>query len=87
MGIKTKLAKKADASFVDNWRSAWKWFSVQFSVVMGAVVMFAATEPDMVLQFVSMFPKEVSVPLGFLVSTVIPIYLRLRPQGEISNGE
>ena len=82
MTIKQKLVQKADSSFVDDWRNAHKWLSVQFSLVIGVVIAYATANPEQVLNFVGSLPEQYRVPLGFVLTTIIPIYLRLKSQGE-----
>lgn len=87
MTIKQKVVDKADQSLVTDWRSAHKWLSVQLALVFGIFVTYATTNPEQVAQIIELFPQEVRIPLGFLLTTVLPIYLRLKQQGEKTNGE
>jgi hypothetical protein len=80
MAIKQKIIQKANASFVDNWREAYKWLSVQLALVFGIFVTYATTEPEQVAKIVEFFPQEFRIPVGFLLTTVLPIYLRIKSQ-------
>lgn len=82
MAIKQKMIQKADKSFVDNWKEAHKWLSVQLAVVFGVFATYATTEPEQVAQLIEFFPQELRIPIGFLLTTVLPIYLRVKKQGE-----
>lgn len=84
MAIKEKLIAKADNSFVDNWKEAHKWLSVRFALLVGVIVTYATTEPEQTAKIIEMFPQELRIPLGFVLTTILPIYLRVRSQEKIS---
>ena len=81
MTVKQKIKAKADKSFVDNWREAWKWLSVQMALVVGIITTYATTYPEDFAAFVDMLP-EWARPLVGLFIAVAAIYLRLKKQGE-----
>lgn len=80
MSVKAKLVEKADSKFVDNWREAHKWLSVRFAIVFGVVTSLLTTYPDEVAKMIDALPQEFRIPLGFVVTTILPIYLRLKTQ-------
>lgn len=81
MAITKKIVQKADKSFVDDWRNAPKWLSVQFALIFGVILTYVTAYPEEVSKIVESLPDEYRIPLGFVITTVIPIYLRLKQQG------
>jgi hypothetical protein len=81
MAIKEKLIEKADRSFVDNWKEAHRWLSVQLALVFGIFVTYTTTNPEQVAELIEFFPQELRIPVGFLLTTVLPIYMRIKKQG------
>ena len=56
---------------VPDWRSAWRWVSVQLSVVAGLAVGWIFASPLELLQILSMIPPEVRRGLSPLVTAVV----------------
>lgn len=77
---------KLDDWLCDNWRSAWRWLSVQFMVMTGLLLQ--------VLQFAPVLPadiqKAIPQPWGGLVAalwTVAGLIARLKGQRKADSGK
>lgn len=68
-------------SLIDDWKKAWKLFSVQFSVIIASVLTYSMTYPDQYNQMVNtIVPDHLRAPLGILIG-LGGVYLRLKKQG------
>lgn len=43
---------------VDDWRSSWKWLSVQLAAVATFLIGWLLTYPEIILQTLNMLPSE-----------------------------
>lgn len=82
MAIKQKLVEKADKSFVDDWRDAWKWLSVQAAVLAGIIVTLSTQYPEEFAKVLEMIPEDLRPFISLIVFSFLPIYLRLRDQSK-----
>ena len=76
-----RVKEKVTNSFVEDWKSAWKWLSIQFAVLVGGLLAYASANPEQILKIVDMLPDGWRPVITFIVVTGIPIYLRLKKQG------
>ena len=70
---------------VSEWRSAWRWWSVQLAAVFGIVAGVLAANPTLLLGLLAFMPTG---PLRYLAAAgvaivvfVIPVIVRLAKQG------
>jgi uncharacterized membrane protein len=77
MGIKQKFLD----SLVEDWKNAWKWFSVQSTLIITFIATFAVTEKETFDSIVSVLPEEVRKVLVPLIGLFM-VYARLKDQSK-----
>lgn len=75
------------ARLVDDWRTAWRWWSVRIGIVFGVVATYLLAAPETLVQVIHMLPAELRgwVPpvLGPALTALI-VGIRLYRQGDKS---
>lgn len=75
-----------DKYLVPEWRKAWKWSSVQFAALIGALVTAFASQPQLLLSIINYMPADptqrafAAIAVG-AVAFFGPTVLRLWKQG------
>lgn len=64
-----------DRHFVANWRTSWRWFSVQTAAVSAAVGGAIAASPELLLQLVMFLPEEGWLRWALVASVVIVMFI------------
>ncbi len=70
---------------VDNWRTAWRWWSIRLAALLGFVATYLLAAPETLVQVINTLPPELRgwVPplLGPIITGAI-VLVRLWRQGE-----
>lgn len=73
------------ARLVDDWRNAWRWWSVRIAALFGVVATYLLAAPETLVQVINSLPAELRgwVPpvLGPLITALI-VGIRLYRQGD-----
>lgn len=77
MSIKQKFLD----SLVEDWKNAWKWFSVQSTVIITFIATFAVTEKETFDSIVNVLPEEVRKILVPVIGMIM-VYARLKDQSK-----
>ncbi|AJP72259.1 DUF7940 domain-containing protein [Sphingomonas hengshuiensis] len=79
------LLERLTARLVDNWRLAWKFWSVRIAALLGVVATYLLAAPDTLVQVIAALPPELRgwvPPLLGPALTVAIVLVRLWKQGE-----
>lgn len=76
-----KLKETLDKMFVEDWTQAWKWLSVQASLLFACISTYVMTYPDEFAKIVDHVPETYRPFVGILVA-MFPLYLRLKKQAQ-----
>lgn len=72
---------------VENWKSAWKWFSVQFVAVAGAIQLTVLAFPDALKGWLPDWVTH-ALALGLLVAAVFGrLVNQSKPEGNWAENE
>jgi hypothetical protein len=80
-----------DKHLIPEWRKAWKFSSVQFAALIGAVVTAFASNPQLLLSIVNFMPADptqrafAAIAVGG-IAFFGPTVLRLWQQGSKADG-
>lgn len=71
------LLQRVRARLVDDWKRAWRWWSMRFNAAGIAVLAFVQFEPGAVLWVWNMMPGEVRrfLPPNFLLWVGLGLFL------------
>jgi hypothetical protein len=73
------------ARLVDDWHTAWRWWSIRLAALFGLIATYLLAAPETLVQVINILPPELRrwVPpaLGPLITGLI-VGIRLYKQGE-----
>lgn len=75
---------------IDEWRGAWRFWSVRFALLPAAIAAALVANPSLVLGLIGFIPpslQPVAAVLTFAVTFIVPALLRVMAQGGSDAGK
>lgn len=78
-----------DHKLIENWKEAWKFWSVRFDAIKAAMIAFALASPDVIVQLMALMPhwmQDAFPPLVVIGLFGASFLLRILKQKKLSDA-
>lgn len=69
------MLEKLEAKLVNNWRNAWKWWSMRLNLIASVAVAYLLSSPELILTTLNQLPPEMRAffppAIGFVLFAVV----------------